>query len=113
MYLATGHTTDQVVWLSTFPSLFVGIGESTLHLKLVQSLTSWVIAGNFVVLPLGLLYGRRFITIVSTIVLLAATIGCAACNTWEQHFALRIIQGLAAGVTESVSLPAKLQLTSN
>ncbi|KAL3445032.1 major facilitator superfamily domain-containing protein [Aspergillus insuetus] len=83
MYLATGHTTDQVVWLSTFPSLFVGIG-------------------NFVVLPLGLLYGRRFITIISTIVLLAATIGCAACNTWEQHFALRIVQGLAAGVTESI-----------
>ncbi|KAL3471070.1 major facilitator superfamily domain-containing protein [Aspergillus californicus] len=83
MYLREGHTTNEVVWLSTFPSLFVGIG-------------------NFVVLPLGLLYGRRFTTIVSTIVLLAATIGCAVCNTWAQHLALRIVQGLAAGVTESI-----------
>ncbi|KAL4864925.1 hypothetical protein BDV12DRAFT_158274 [Aspergillus spectabilis] len=83
MYMSKGHTTNEVVWLSTFPSLFVGIG-------------------NFVVLPLALLYGRRFTTIVSTIVLLGATIGCAVCNTWEQHLALRIIQGLAAGVTESV-----------
>ncbi|KAL5332308.1 major facilitator superfamily domain-containing protein [Aspergillus crustosus] len=83
MYLSKGYTTNEVVWLSTFPSLFVGIG-------------------NFVVLPLALLYGRRFTTIVSTVVLLAATIGCAVCDTWEQHLALRIIQGLAAGVTESV-----------
>lgn len=27
MYLSDGHTTNQVVWLSTFPSLFVGIGS--------------------------------------------------------------------------------------
>ncbi|KAL4883530.1 major facilitator superfamily domain-containing protein [Aspergillus karnatakaensis] len=88
MYMAEGHTTNEVVWLATFPSLFIGIG-------------------NFVVLPLALLYGRRFTTIVSTVVLLAATIGCAVSNTWEQHFALRILQGLAAGVTESV-LPLAL-----
>ncbi|KAL4931836.1 major facilitator superfamily domain-containing protein [Aspergillus undulatus] len=83
MYMKEGHSTNEIVWLSTFPSLFVGVG-------------------NFLVLPLALLYGRRFTTIVSTVVLLAATIGCAACNTWAQHLALRIVQGLAAGVTESV-----------
>lgn len=27
MYGAEGHSTNQVVWLSTFPSLFVGIGK--------------------------------------------------------------------------------------
>lgn len=27
MYGAEGRSTNQVVWLSTFPSLFVGIGE--------------------------------------------------------------------------------------
>ncbi|EED24414.1 conserved hypothetical protein [Talaromyces stipitatus ATCC 10500] len=88
MYIPEGYSTNQVVWLSTFPSLFVGIG-------------------NFLILPLGLLYGRRFAFIVSTIVLLGATIGCALSNTWEQHLALRIIQGLAAGATESV-LPLML-----
>ncbi|KAL4912254.1 major facilitator superfamily domain-containing protein [Aspergillus aurantiobrunneus] len=88
MYMSEGHSTNEIVWLSTFPSLFVGVG-------------------NFLVLPLALLYGRRFTTITSTIILLAATIGCAACNSWRQHLALRIIQGLAAGVTESV-LPLML-----
>ncbi|KAB8205705.1 major facilitator superfamily domain-containing protein [Aspergillus parasiticus] len=83
LYLPQGYTTNQVVWLSTFPSLFVGIG-------------------NFLILPLGLLYGRRIATIISTVVLLGATIGCAVSNTWEQHLALRIIQGLAAGATESL-----------
>ncbi|GAM41705.1 hypothetical protein TCE0_042r15026 [Talaromyces pinophilus] len=83
MYAPQGYSSNQIVWLLTFPSLFVGIG-------------------NFLILPLGLLYGRRFAFIVSTIVLLGATIGCALNNSWEQHLALRIIQGLAAGATESV-----------
>ncbi|KAL4892216.1 major facilitator superfamily domain-containing protein [Aspergillus ambiguus] len=83
MYTKQGHSVNQVVWLSTFPSLFVGIG-------------------NFLILPLALVYGRRFATIVSTLILLGATIGCAVCHSWEQHLALRIIQGLAAGATESV-----------
>ncbi|KAL4903079.1 hypothetical protein BDW74DRAFT_56395 [Aspergillus multicolor] len=88
LYTPAGHSANEVVWLTTFPSLFVGVG-------------------NFLVLPLAMLYGRRFTTLTSTTVLLAATIGCAACNTWEQHLGLRILQGLAAGVTESV-LPLML-----
>ncbi|PLB51333.1 MFS general substrate transporter [Aspergillus steynii IBT 23096] len=83
MYTADGRSVNEVVWLSTFPSLFVGIG-------------------NFLILPLGLVYGRRLATLLSTVILLAATIGCAVSNTWEQHLGLRIIQGLAAGATESV-----------
>lgn len=27
MYAPQGYSTNQIVWLSTFPSLFVGIGE--------------------------------------------------------------------------------------
>ncbi|KAL4944371.1 hypothetical protein BDV06DRAFT_210293 [Aspergillus oleicola] len=88
MYMKEGHSANEIVWLSTFPSLFVGVG-------------------NFLVLPLAFLYGRLFTTIVSNTVLLAATIGCAACNTWSQHLALRVVQGLAAGVTESI-LPLML-----
>lgn len=70
--------------------------------------------GNFLVLPLALLYGRRFTTIVSTVILLAATIGCAVCNNWEQHLAFRIVQGLSAGVTESVGfLPLCTVISTN
>ncbi|KAL5361218.1 major facilitator superfamily domain-containing protein [Aspergillus floccosus] len=83
MYAKEGHSVNQVVWLSTFPSLFVGIG-------------------NFLILPLAMVFGRRFATIISTIILLGATIGCALSRTWAQHLGLRIIQGLAAGATESV-----------
>ncbi|KAF9892629.1 hypothetical protein FE257_001031 [Aspergillus nanangensis] len=83
MYTKEGHSVNEVVWLSTFPSLFVGIG-------------------NFLILPLALVYGRRSATILSTVVLLGASVGCALSQTWEQHLGLRIIQGLAAGATESV-----------
>lgn len=48
------------------------------------------------------MYGRRPATIISIIILLGATVGCALSQTWEQHLALRIIQGFASGATESV-----------
>ncbi|KAJ5109592.1 hypothetical protein N7532_002237, partial [Penicillium argentinense] len=88
MYIPQGHTSTEVVWLGTFPSLFVGVG-------------------NYVILPLGLVYGRRPATISSIVVLLAATIGCALSQTFEQHLGLRILQGLATGATESL-LPLML-----
>lgn len=100
MYTADGRSVNEVVWLSTFPSLFVGIGWF-FHGLLGSSLFADD-AGNFLILPLGLVYGRRFATILSTVILLAATIGCAVSDTWEQHLGLRILQGLAAGATESV-----------
>lgn len=58
--------------------------------------------GNYLILPLGLIYGRRPAAIFSIVVLLAATIGCALSQTFEQHLGLRILQGLATGATESV-----------
>ncbi|KAK5790809.1 hypothetical protein VI817_008096 [Penicillium citrinum] len=88
MYIPQGHTTTEVVWLGTFPSLFVGVG-------------------NYLILPLGLVYGRRPAAIISIVVLLAATVGCAVSQTFEQHLGLRILQGLATGATESL-LPLML-----
>ncbi|PYH91315.1 MFS general substrate transporter [Aspergillus ellipticus CBS 707.79] len=88
IYGAEGISNSQVVWLSTFPSLFVGIG-------------------NYLVLPLGLVYGRRPAALVSIAVLFAATIGCAVSQNFHQHLGLRILQGLATGATESL-LPLML-----
>ncbi|KAJ5937579.1 hypothetical protein N7454_003921, partial [Penicillium verhagenii] len=88
LYTPQGHTTAQVVWLATFPSLFVGIG-------------------NYLILPLGLVYGRRPAALISIVVLLGSTIGCALSQTFEQHLGLRILQGLATGATESL-LPLML-----
>ncbi|KAL4807499.1 major facilitator superfamily domain-containing protein [Aspergillus unguis] len=97
MYGKEGRSTNEIVWLTTFSSLFIGVGELSFH-----SVSEANGVGNFVFLPIALLYGRRFSVISGNIVLLAATIGCAVCNNWSQHLALRIIQGLAAGVTESI-----------
>ncbi|CAI7611307.1 unnamed protein product [Penicillium bialowiezense] len=88
LYGAQGVTPTQVVWLGTFPSLFVGVG-------------------NYLLLPLGLVYGRRTATIISIVVLLGSTVGCALSQTFEQHLGLRILQGLATGATESL-LPLML-----
>lgn len=103
MYAPQGYSTNQIVWLSTFPSLFIGIGKVIIRSAPIFAANTNKKKGNFLILPLGLLYGRRFAFLVSTVVLLGATIGCALNNSWEQHLALRIIQGLAAGATESVS----------
>ena len=84
-YIPQGHSPTQIVWLLTFPSLFVGFG-------------------NFLILPMSLAFGRRPTFIVCVICLLAATIGSATQNSFEAHLATRIIQGLATGATESVSL---------
>jgi len=83
IYLPQGHTTEEVVRLLTFPALFIGVG-------------------NYIILPLSLAFGRRPVVIVSTLVLLLATIGSAVQNSYEAHLATRIIQGLATGATESV-----------
>jgi MFS family permease len=60
------------------------------------------------ILPLGLVYGRRPAAIISIVVLLVATVGCAVSQTFEQHLGLRILQGLATGATESVRVPSSL-----
>ncbi|KAJ5992335.1 MFS general substrate transporter [Penicillium sp. IBT 35674x] len=88
LYAPEGVSATEVGWLTTFPSLFIGIG-------------------NYFILPLGLAFGRRPATLMAIIVLLGATIGCGFTQTYDQHLALRIIQGLATGATESL-LPLML-----
>ncbi|OOG00249.1 hypothetical protein ASPCADRAFT_401292 [Aspergillus carbonarius ITEM 5010] len=88
MYGAEGHSTNQVVWLSTFPSLLVGIG-------------------NYIILPLALVCGRRPVMLLANLVLLGSLIGCALSQNWAQHFGLRLLLGFATGATESL-LPLML-----
>ncbi|KAJ5288227.1 hypothetical protein N7478_003913 [Penicillium angulare] len=72
IYGAEGVSPDKVVWLS-----------------------------NYLILPLGLIFGRRSGTILSIVVNFVATIACAVSQNFQQHFGLRILQGLATGATES------------
>ncbi|RAL07153.1 MFS general substrate transporter [Aspergillus homomorphus CBS 101889] len=88
LYGAEGRTTNQVVWLSTFPSLFVGVG-------------------NYIILPLALVCGRRPIMLITTVVLLGSLVGCALSQNWGQHLGFRILMGFATGATESL-LPLML-----
>ncbi|KAH8685362.1 major facilitator superfamily domain-containing protein [Tricladium varicosporioides] len=83
MYAPQGKTTNQIVWLSTMPSLFVGVG-------------------NYIILPFALLFGRRPAFLLAIIVTLGSTIGAALSNSYEGHLVARIIQGLATGSTESL-----------
>ncbi|TKY87859.1 hypothetical protein EX895_003440 [Sporisorium graminicola] len=74
---------EKVTWLSTLPSVMVGLG-------------------NLIVLPMSMVFGRRPIALGATIVLIAGCTGSAVAQTFEQHLATRIIQGLAAGISESL-----------
>lgn len=74
---------EKVTWLSTLPSVMVGLG-------------------NLIVLPLSMVFGRRPIALCAMVVLIAGCVGSATSQTFEQHLATRIIQGLAAGISESL-----------
>jgi MFS family permease len=89
-----------VVYLLTFPSLFIGIGE---HYYCLTSDTSKLDLGNFVVLPFTLWLGRRPTFLIANLILLVATIGAAVNNGYEGHLTARVFQGLATGATESVN----------
>ncbi|CAG8251155.1 unnamed protein product [Penicillium salamii] len=111
LYGRQGVTSTQVVWLGTFPSLFVGVGTLLSNIPMMHgnnvNRSHRCFKGNYLLLPLGLVYGRRTATIISIVVLLGSTIGCALSQTFEQHLGLRILQGLATGATESL-LPLML-----
>ena len=59
--------------------------------------------GNFLVLPMALVFGRRPTFLFSSFGLLLSTIGCAVNQNYTGHLVARIIQGLTTGCTESVS----------
>jgi MFS family permease len=99
-YIPQGHTAEEVVYLLTFPSLFIGIGE---HVYCLTSDTSKLDVGNFIVLPFTLWLGRRPTFLIANLILLVATIGAAVNNGYEGHLTARVFQGLATGATESVN----------
>ncbi|CAI4219805.1 unnamed protein product [Parascedosporium putredinis] len=57
---------------------------------------------NYIILPVSLAYGRRPVFLVSSVILLAFTIGSAVSNSYEAHLATRIVQGFATGASESL-----------
>ncbi|KAK8138499.1 hypothetical protein PG984_001879 [Apiospora sp. TS-2023a] len=87
-YGPQGYDSSQITFLLTMPSLCIGLG-------------------NYIILPLSLAFGRRPVLVLSTVVLLGATIGSAAQDSYNGHLASRIIQGLATGASESL-LPLML-----
>ncbi|KAF5667717.1 major facilitator superfamily transporter [Fusarium denticulatum] len=88
LYGPQGYGPSEIAFLLTLPSLCVGLG-------------------NFIILPVALAYGPRPVFLGSTIILLAATIGSAAQNSYNGHLASRVMQGLATGASESL-LPLML-----
>ncbi|KAG5805379.1 hypothetical protein H9Q74_010989 [Fusarium xylarioides] len=88
LYGPQGYGPSEIAFLLTLPSLCVGLG-------------------NFIILPVALAYGRRPVFLISTVVLLAATVGSAAQNSYNGHLASRVMQGLATGASESL-LPLML-----
>lgn len=58
--------------------------------------------GAFLILPLSMVYGRRPVMLGCSILLLGTTIGAGASNNYDTHLACRILQGVAAGATESL-----------
>ncbi|XP_014553255.1 hypothetical protein COCVIDRAFT_108177 [Bipolaris victoriae FI3] len=88
MYMPQGYTVDEILFLITILTLCIGLG-------------------NYIILPLGLAFGRRPVFLVATIILLGATIGSAVQNSYNAHLGTRIVQGLATGAAESL-LPLML-----
>lgn len=64
-------------------------------------------AGNFILLPLAIAFGRRPVFLASTIILFVALVGAALQNSYDVHLGVRVLLGLATGSAESV-LPLML-----
>jgi MFS family permease len=91
-YMSQGYTSDQIVFLITLPTLCIGLG-------------------NYIILPLALAFGRRPVFLISTIGLLAATIGSATNTGYTGHLVSRVFQGLTTGASESVCSPSFSRLS--
>ncbi|PSK59244.1 hypothetical protein B9Z65_3568 [Elsinoe australis] len=83
LYGPEGKSTQAVVNLTTFPSLVMAFGA-------------------FLILPLSMAFGRRPVFLCCTVLLLGSTVGAATSQSYNTHMACRILQGIAAGSTESV-----------
>ncbi|KAF7596869.1 hypothetical protein BBP40_011914 [Aspergillus hancockii] len=82
-YEAIGKTYDDITYLMTYPTLFMGVG-------------------NLIGMPLAIGIGRRIVMLVSTALLVVGAILCATAKSYEWHLGARILVGLAAGQSESI-----------
>ena len=89
MLRSDGASYADITALLTYPSMFMGVG-------------------NLVFMPLAMSIGRRPIYLLSCMMLVAASIGAAYVRTYEQHLAVRMIMGLAAGQSEAL-VPMMIQ----
>ncbi|KAF2218188.1 major facilitator superfamily domain-containing protein [Elsinoe ampelina] len=83
VYASEGKGYAQVGELSNYPSLAMA-------------------GGAFIILPAAIIYGRRPTFLACCLFLMGSTFGAAAAPDFNTHLACRILQGLAAGATESV-----------
>ncbi|KAH8671724.1 major facilitator superfamily domain-containing protein [Xylariales sp. PMI_506] len=82
-YTAAGKGYADIVALMTYPSLFMGIG-------------------NLIGMPLAYAVGRRFVLLISTLVMIAGAIMCTRANNYEYHLWSRCLLGIAAGQSEAL-----------
>ncbi|KAH8647755.1 major facilitator superfamily domain-containing protein [Xylariales sp. PMI_506] len=83
MYMPQGKTVNEVVGLSTYPTMVMALG-------------------SFGLLPLAFVVGRRPIFLFCVVLALIMVIVAGTSNDFNTHFAARIILGLATGATESL-----------
>jgi MFS family permease len=103
-YSPEGKDPEEIVKLTTYPSLVMALGKP-LPITRRSSISSPTNspAGAFLILPLSMVFGRRPILLGCTILLLGSVVGAGVSQSYNTHMACRILQGIAAGATESVS----------
>ncbi|KAE8155177.1 major facilitator superfamily domain-containing protein [Aspergillus avenaceus] len=83
VYTAAGKGYNDITYLMTYPTLFMGIG-------------------NLIGMPLAIGVGRRVVFLGSTAVLILGSILCGVSTTYEWHLGARMVVGLAGGQSESI-----------
>ncbi|SPO01413.1 related to transporter protein HOL1 [Cephalotrichum gorgonifer] len=82
-YAAAGKDYADITALMTYPSLFMGIG-------------------NLIGMPIAYAVGRRFVLLLSTIVMIVAAAMCAVADNYDFHLWSRCLLGIAAGQSEAL-----------
>ncbi|EGP86983.1 uncharacterized protein MYCGRDRAFT_43925 [Zymoseptoria tritici IPO323] len=88
-YAEHGASYADITALMTYPSMFMGIG-------------------NLILMPIAMSIGRRPVYLFSCALLVVSGIGAAYVKNYNQHLAVRMILGLAAGQSEAL-VPMMIQ----
>jgi hypothetical protein len=104
-YAPGGLDVTEIVKLTTYPSLVMALGKpSKATFLLIPDYTADINTGAFLILPLSIVFGRRPVLLDCCLLLLGSTVGAGLSNSYNEHMACRILQGVATGAAESVSL---------